>query len=83
MAVLNAEQIEQIREFMHSEAADLLFTSLESGAVSDWINCTEPVGREECWRSLQAILQLKFALRDSAAMKRLTERAQERRIYQS
>jgi hypothetical protein len=32
---------------------------------------------------LQAILQLKNSLRDAAPNKKLTERAQERRVYQT
>jgi hypothetical protein len=81
MATLSDEQLEQIREFMVSAAAELLFTQIESGVMADWITCDDPVGRDNCWRSLQAILQLKNSLRDAAAMKRLTERAQERRTF--
>jgi hypothetical protein len=68
---------------MAGQAADLLFTNLENGVISDWVNSGDSTAREELWRLLQVILQLKVTLRDAAAMKRLTERAQERRIYQS
>jgi hypothetical protein len=82
-AQLNPDQLEEIRRFIASEAAELLFTQLEAGVIADWINCPDPVDREGHWRELQAILRLKSSLRDSAAMKRLTERAQERRVYQT
>jgi len=80
-APLSAEQIQEVRQFFESPTADLLFQHLETGLISDWINGQEVVDREECWCGLQAVLRLKFMLRDAAAMKRLTERAQERRIY--
>jgi hypothetical protein len=81
LAALSSEQIEEIRAFCLSPAAELLFEQLESGAVADWINCPEPVGRETHWHIVQAILRLKAQLRDSAAMKRLSDRIQERRTY--
>ena len=80
---LSAEHIEEIRSFMAGDAAEILFTQIEAGVMADWITCDDPVGRDNCWRSLQAILHLKNSLRDAAAMKRLTERAQERRVYQT
>ena len=80
---LSAEHLETIREFMLSEAAELVFGMMEAGIINDWVNCHDPAERETCWRNLQAVLLLKFYLRDAAAMKRLTERTQERRIYSS
>lgn len=80
---LSGEQLEEIRTFMLSEAAELLFTTMEHGVISDWINCADAANRDECWRTLQSILHLKFSLRDAAAMKKLTDRNQERRVYQS
>ena len=80
---LSDEQLEQIREFMQLDAAEILFTQMEAGVKDDWEACDQPAGREDCWLRLQAILQLKYFLRDAAAMKRLTERAQERRVYQT
>jgi len=80
---LSDEQLEQIREFMLLDAAEILFTQMEAGVMADWITSDDPVQREDCWRRLQAILQFKNTLRDAAAMKRLTERAQERRVYQT
>jgi len=82
-APLDGEQIEYVREFFSSQTAELLFGQLEGGVINDWANCQDANERENLWRMLQAILLLKFSLRDAAAMKRLTERAQERRIYQS
>jgi len=82
-APLDGEQIEFIREFFTSPVAEQLFAQLEGGVVNDWVNCQDAAEREHLWRMLQVILLLKFTLRDAAAMKRLTERAQERRIYQS
>ena len=83
MAILSDEQVETVRRFFMSEAADVLFQHLEQGLVTNWINSQAIEEREECWRTLQALLQLKFSLRDAAAMKTLTQRAQERRVYQS
>ena len=76
---LSDEQLDIIRRFMASDAARAMFTQLETGVMADWITCEDPVGRETCWRELQAILRLKNSLHDSAAMKRLNERNQERR----
>lgn len=79
---LSDEQLEIIRKFMESDAAGVLFTQLEMSCIAGWIICDDPVDRETAWRELQAILNLKNALRDSAAMKRLNERNQEaRRAY--
>jgi hypothetical protein len=83
VATLSAEQLEQIREFMVGDAAEALFTQIEAGTIADWIICGDPVDRETCWRNLQAILRLKNSLRDAAAMKKLTERSQERRVFQT
>jgi hypothetical protein len=80
---LSDDQLEQIREFMLLDAAEILFTQMEAGVIADWITCEDPVARDNCWRSLQAILQLKNSLRDAAPNKKLTERAQERRVYQT
>jgi len=80
---LTAEQIEIVREFFTSEVADQLFQAMEHGLIGDWINATEIEDREHAWHMVQAVLQLKFSLRDAAAMKKLTERAQERRVYQT
>ena len=55
----------------------------EHGLISDWINGSSADAREEAWRQMQVVLHLKFTLRDAAAMKRLTTRAQERRVYQA
>jgi len=82
-ATLSAEQLEEIRTFMLSEAAELLFTQMEAGVIADWIGATAPSDREDHWMRLQMILRLKAYLRDAAAMKKLTDRNQERRVYQS
>ena len=76
---LSDEQREIIRRFMASDAAKAMWTQLEAGVMADWVLCEEPVGREACWRELQAILQLKSQLQDAEPMKRLNERNQERR----
>jgi hypothetical protein len=79
---LSDEQLEIVRKFMESDAASTLFTQLEANCIAGWIICDDPVDRETAWRDLQAILNLKNSLRDSAAMKRLNERNQEaRRAY--
>lgn len=75
---LSDEQLEIVRKFVESDAAEVLFNQIEANTIADWVMCEEPVGRETCWRELQAILRLKNTLRDSAAMKRLNERNQER-----
>jgi hypothetical protein len=82
-ATLSDEHIERVEKFFESDAAEALWTQLEAGVIADWINATEAVDREDLWRRLQVILQLKIFLRDSAAMKRLSERAQERRVFQT
>jgi len=81
---LTEEDIHTVRDFFTSGAAERLFTAMEHGIMTDWVNADNPVLREECWHRLQSILQLKFELRDAAAMKKLTERSvQGRRVYQA
>jgi len=76
---LTAEQIEVVRKFYTSEAAEALFTTMEHNLITDWINQPDSGEREKLWHQVQAVLELKFSLRDAAAMKKLTERDQKLR----
>jgi hypothetical protein len=77
---LSDDQIAEIRQFFSSDTAELVFGRIETGMVNDWIECQDASGREHHWRMLQAILLLKYSLRDAATMKRMTQRNQERRV---
>jgi hypothetical protein len=81
--MLNEEQLEEVRQFMTSPTAELVFQQLQAGTVVDWILAKDLVDRERCWVDLQALLRLQNTLRDATAMKRLDQRAQERRVYTS
>jgi len=79
MPQLTDQQIEQCLDFFRSDTASVLFQQIEAGTMADWLTCETPVGREAHWHEMQAILRLQASLRDAAAMKRLTERAQAQR----
>jgi len=80
--MLSDEQIEEVRTFFASEAARAMFQTLEASCIAEWINGEDTNAREETWRMLQAVVRLLNVLRDAPAMKRLTQRAQERRSVQ-
>jgi hypothetical protein len=78
------EQLEQIEEFVKSDACTLIFERMQRGIIQDWASNQDPEAREKCWLGLQTLLQLHAALRDAKAMKHMDGRAQERRpIYRN
>jgi len=79
--LLSEEQIEEVRTFFESEAGKAMFATLEASCLATWINASDTTAREECWHMFQVIGQLQSVLRDAPAMKRLSQRAQERRLH--
>jgi hypothetical protein len=79
--MLNDDQIEEVRAFINSPTGEAVFQQMQASTIAQWMCAETPDGREECWRMLQAILALQNTLRDAEAMKRLTQRTQERRVY--
>jgi hypothetical protein len=79
--MLDDEQIERIRSFFASPTGIVLFEQLKASVIAEWM-CSEPPElqlREDSFHTLQAILRLEAMLRDAPAMKRMTQRVQERR----
>lgn len=77
--MLSDDQIEEVRAFFTSPTGIAVFQQLQATQVASWMTSHDTKEREECWRLLQAVLQLEAALRDAEAMKKLTQRTQDRR----
>jgi hypothetical protein len=77
--VLSDDQIEEVRAFMTSPTGEVVFQQVQATYIAQWMGAGSTNEREECWRMLQATVALHTMLRDAEAMKRLTQRAQERR----
>jgi hypothetical protein len=80
--MLDDEQIERIRSFFESPTGTAMFEQLKASVIAEWM-CSAPPElqlREDSFHMLQAILRLEATLRDAPAMKRMTQRNQERRV---
>jgi hypothetical protein len=80
--MLNEEQIEEVRQFFSSPTAVLIFQQLEQNLATDWMTTSDLAGREQLWQEGQAMARLFAVLRDASAMKKLTQRNQDRRDFQ-
>jgi hypothetical protein len=79
--VLSDDQIEVVKQFFTSPAGEAIFQQVQATCIARWMGAQVTEEREECWRQLQATLQLQSALRDAEATKKLTRHTQERRVY--
>ena len=79
--MLSDEQLEEVRFFFESDAGKAMFAMLEASCMAEWISASDTAVREECWQRFQVISRLQSVLRDAPAMKRLSQRAQERRLH--
>lgn len=72
------EQLKEIHEFYNGDASKTLFLFMEAMLMQDWSTTTDLASREDLWQQVRALRALQASLRDATAMKRLTQRAQER-----
>jgi len=81
--MLSEDQLSEVRSFFESPTGQAMFATMETAIIAEWINASSAEHREECWRMFQALGRLHGTLRDAPAMKRLSERAQERRAVRT